>query len=574
MTNQPKRWQLRAVVFVLLLSFLLPALAVAATGDIDEQQRRAQAEADREEQRMRARQESEERRRRQQQPRVVLDEQPYERGDTTLPVETNSFHIDKIRLTGPDARHFAWLEPQIEPYEGRRIGLEGIALIAKRLTNSLVKRGYITTRVQIPAQNISGGEVRLEIVAGRIGRFVYSEQSAVVPWQNTFPTRPGAILNLRLLEQGLEQLKRLSSQDADMQIVPSEAVGYSDIVLTIRQGARQNISWSIDDTGTKATGMIQQSVTYSIDNLANASDLFHISFNKDLEHKGDQRGSRVNSIYYSIPWQKSTITISANRSHYLQTIVPSGFDPYQTTGNSNSLDIRVSQLLHRDHNSKTNLEYGIIKRHSRSYINDAEIIVQRKNTTASQLALTHRHYEQNGIWDFKLTQRQGRPWFNAQADVKGQDMPTSRYKMWLVDIQYQSAAFDKRGTSYRGAIHGQYTDDLVYASEYLGIGSRYTVRGFDGENTLSAERGWYWRNELVLPRPNAAMEIYWALDAGSVYGPATEYLSGRFLAGTALGIRGGRKLQYDLFIGRPLAAPKYYQQKSTVGFHLIYPYRY
>ncbi|ABI89334.1 hypothetical protein Bamb_3780 [Burkholderia ambifaria AMMD] len=31
------------------------------------------------------------------------------------------------------------------------------------------------------------------------------------------------------------------------------------------------------------------------------------------------------------------------------------------------------------------------------------------------------------------------------------------------------------------------------------IGSRYTVRGFDGETILAAARGLYWRNELQMP---------------------------------------------------------------------------
>ncbi len=30
----------------------------------------------------------------------------------------------------------------------------------------------------------------------------------------------------------------------------------------------------------------------------------------------------------------------------------------------------------------------------------------------------------------------------------------------------------------------------------LSIGGRYTVRGFDGELSLSGEKGWLWRNEL------------------------------------------------------------------------------
>ena len=31
----------------------------------------------------------------------------------------------------------------------------------------------------------------------------------------------------------------------------------------------------------------------------------------------------------------------------------------------------------------------------------------------------------------------------------------------------------------------------------VSIGGRYTVRGFDGEYTLTGESGWYWQNEIA-----------------------------------------------------------------------------
>lgn len=47
--------------------------------------------------------------------------------------------------------------------------------------------------------------------------------------------------------------------------------------------------------------------------------------------------------------------------------------------------------------------------------------------------------------------------------------------------------------------HGQYAGNTLYYIDDLTIGSRYTVRGFDGETMLAGARGFYWRNELQAP---------------------------------------------------------------------------
>ncbi|WP_196304116.1 POTRA domain-containing protein, partial [Ralstonia solanacearum] len=41
--------------------------------------------------------------------------------------------------------------------------------------------------------------------------------------------------NLRDLEQGLEQMKRVASQDVDMQIVPTDVPGVSDVVISVKR---------------------------------------------------------------------------------------------------------------------------------------------------------------------------------------------------------------------------------------------------------------------------------------------------------------------------------------------------
>lgn len=106
------------------------------------------------------------------------------------------------------------------------------------------------------------------------------------------------------------------------------------------------------------------------------------------------------------------------------------------------------------------------------------------------------------------------------------------------------------------------------------IGSRYTVRGFDGETMLAAEKGFYWRNELQWPVFQTGQTLYAGIDYGRVFGPNTAFLAGTQLAGAVIGIRGGVPakvvgVSYDLFAGTPIYKPEGFPTaRWTVGFQM------
>jgi len=109
-------------------------------------------------------------------------------------------------------------------------------------------------------------------------------------------------------------------------------------------------------------------------------------------------------------------------------------------------------------------------------------------------------------------------------------------------------------------VHGQFTNDTLNYIDDLTIGSRYTVRGFDGETMLAAEQGFYWRNEVQAPLGQTGQSVYAGLDYGRVWGPSTRYLAGTQLAGAVVGLRGALPFRlggvsYDLFVGTPVYKP-------------------
>lgn len=531
--------------------------------------------SDKEELNRRAKQEAQDRQMREQGKDVFLQqEQPARPEEADLPDEAIAFPIHTIRLTGEHMDKFSWAQELLEQYTNRKIGMEGINLIVKRLTNAFIDRGYVTTRALVPEQDLSTGTLQLLLVPGVIREIRFQDPQTWGNWYSAFPTRPDEILNLRDLEQGLEQMKRVPSQDVDMKIVPGDKPGESDVVITVKRDKPWRFVLSLDDSGTRSTGKLQASQTLSMDNLLGINDLFNISFNNDAEREGARLGTRGNSIYYSLPYGNSTFSITNSHYRYHQT-VENITQSFVSSGESDNLEFRLSQLLHRDQNSKTHLEFSVIKKKSKSFIEDAEIEGQRKDTTVAKLGISHRQFVGQMTADIQLALQKGVPWWGAQADPADQtpDTPTTRYTMWLLDIGLKMPVkLGKTEVHYSANLRAQYTEDLLYGLEYFSIGNRYTVRGFDGEQTLSAERGWYLQNELSIPLKKAGLEAYIGLDYGRVAGRGTAYLPGKILAGSVIGLRGGTPtVQHDVFVGWPLNKPDGFKTATpTFGFQTIY----
>jgi len=559
------------VTLVLSLAGINTGLAQPiAPSDQEESNRRFTQQ---EELRRRAQSEAEERRSREQSKDTFLQPTVAPMEEKTLPVEELSFSIHTLQLEGERIEHFSWLQDMLNQYKGQKIGKEGINLIVKRLTNQLIARGYTTTRIGIPQQDLSSGILKLTLIPGIIRDIRIVSPGSRANWYTAFPTRRGYILNLRDLEQGLEQLKRVPSQDADMKISPGDKPGESDVLITVKSNIPVRTTLSLDDSGAKATGKLQSSTSLSLDNILGINDLFYISYNKDAEQKDYLYGTHGNSYQYSLPYGYWTFTLSGSSYEYHQTVQGRN-QTFVSSGQSDNTEFRIQRLIRRDQQSKTSLQFAIIKKHTQNFIDDTEIGNPRKDVTAAEFGIIHRQYYDKTVVDVRLAHRWGVPWFHAQVENgnRGPDAQTTRYKLWTLDAAVTTPVqFGKIEGKYSLTFRGQYTKDLLYNADYFSIGNRYTVRGFDGEQTLSAENGWFVRNEWSAPI-DKEQEAYIGLDYGQVSGSATRWLVGTKLVGTAIGIRGSKgNLHYDIFTSWPIYKPRGYQSAShPFGFQLVY----
>ena len=471
---------------------------------------------------------------------------------------------------------FRFAQEYLEQYTGACIGKEGLNLIVKRLTALILSKGYSTTRLGIPAQDLSSGTLTLTLVPGVIHAIRFADPSLSGTWKNAFPTGPGQLLNLRDIEQGLEQMKRVPSQEVDMEIVPGTLPGESDVVITVKRVKPWKVTVSLDDSGAKGTGKLQTGVNAALDNALGANDLFNFGINTDADRKGEQRGTTGGNVYYAIPYGYWTFSVYASSYDYHQQIAGL-YQTFVSSGKSRSLEFTTQQLFYRDQYQKHSWQFKAGKRWSHSYVDDTELEVQRRNTTFAELAWVHTRYIGDAQLNLTLANRWGVSWFNGQPDLEPRlpDAPTYRYTLQTLDASLY-APFKLFGQSfnYIGALRAQATRSALFQSEQFSIGNRYTVRGFDGEQTLAAERGFYVRNELEMPLAQSRQALYVGLDAGRVFGPSAQYLLGDKMVGAAVGVRGGvASLRYDAFLSWALVKPDGLKTATpAAGFSVSYQY--
>lgn len=469
---------------------------------------------------------------------------------------------------------FIWLEQYLRKYAGKEYSLSGINQLVNDINRVLVRRGFATTRVVVPEQNIAQGTLLLVLEEGRIGKVTARAGAKKVYWKSAFPFREGDILNIRDIEQGIEQMKRLPNQEVKVKLIPSEQQGYTDISLEVKRGRNIYGSIAFDDSGLESTGKYQWFGNLAWDNLLNQQDTLRIGINLDGTHSGYEKGTREQDVFYSIPYGRSTFSVAYQQSKYHQQMKMEPIT-FQNAGKSDLTKFTWDYVLHRTGSMKNSMDVSIRKRNSHSYINDMEIPVQALHATAMEVGYAERLYLGQAMAYFRLGHRFGVDWLGAQQDYSYDGAPSTKYNMWLLDADFrQPFELGHRSAVFTTSFHGQWTmdDRPLYGVDRISMGNRYTVRGFSGKYTLMAGNGWFLRNEVANQLPRCNSQLYLGADVGSVYGDGSEEYQGHALVGCVLGLRGnwGKDIRYDTFVSKPLRKPAGFDtSKVTGGISLV-----
>ncbi len=462
---------------------------------------------------------------------------PIEAEEFCVPIA--SINVEGITLI-PDEK----VNATLTRYARDCMGPLGVDQLLQSLTDLYLENGFITSRAYIPEQDLSGGILTLVVVEGfveaiAIGHVVNGKPQDKVPEsriKRALGLKAGDPLELRNLEQGLDQLSQPASSQTSLDIQPGNQLGGSVLVLEINDEdfvrGDASLLLSAQDGATNP----RLSFSLAADNLLQFNDTWSISFS------GTESSNALNGrVAFAL--HRASFDISFGYSEQLSLISPTVELLEQTP----SFGIGYSFLFNRDAETKSRFSIQHSREKTFRYANGVEL-------TPSDVWLTRIGLERDIIGNGTFT---GLGAFVARGNVED----GNAYHILDLSVRH-FRGFEKGGQLYLSAT-GQMASAELPSAHRLFIGGTGQVRGFEagslsGESGLAVSAEYSWprlfqtKSEAKLTIDIANMSPYVFADAGAVRqknGPNASMLS---IGG---GMRGSiGPVRIDLGLALPIAA--------------------
>ena len=213
------------------------------------------------------------------------------------------------------------------------------------------------------------------IIEGELSNIALHNQSIQTSNRTRHIAFPGAIgkmLNIRHLEQGLDQINRLQRYQATMELLPGAMQGKTDLAITRSETKPWWMHANIDNSGQSSTGEEQASITIGFDDMLGLYESISASYKVDAEGNHEGLSSHSLSGNFSIPYGYWTLRFSASLYRYLTTLEGVS-QSFRSSGDSVSYSAAIDHVLHRDDKSKTQLSASLTTQENRNFIEEQYI---------------------------------------------------------------------------------------------------------------------------------------------------------------------------------------------------------
>ncbi|BAN51064.1 ShlB/FhaC/HecB family hemolysin secretion/activation protein [Metapseudomonas resinovorans] len=411
------------------------------------------------------------------------------------PADSACFPVRHIRLSGAGLMPPERQRELLAGFEGRCLGTGELNQLLKEITDFYLDRGHVTSRAYLPQQDLADGELEVIVIEGRLegldGSAIASDRELAM----VSPARIGEVLDLRELEQLVDQINRLPSRPAQLELVPGAEVGGSRVRLQGEPDKPWRAGLNRHNDGQRDTGEQQWGVNFDWDSPLGLADQLSLRGGGDLA-SDRWRHSANQGFSYSLPYGWWSLSYAYSQSYYRTRNDSSGF-AFVTDGESKSHQFQAERVLHRDAVSKTAASFGLSHLRTRNYMDNSLIGVSSHRLSEALLGFNHGRRIGAAFVNLDAGWHQGVGALDAQGagHPRGSE-PVARYDKYSLTLSFL-LPFQVRGEnlSFDSLAYGQRSEDVLFSPQRISLGGLSSVRGFK-DQSLSGDSGGYWRNQL------------------------------------------------------------------------------
>lgn len=485
------------------------------------------------------------------------------------------FDIDEIKIhdiTLISSKEIGALKNQ---YAKQCVSANSISSLMSQLTQLYFQKGYVTARVYLPAQDIKNSKTLiLNVDEGKVSQLTTTVKSKKsISIKTAAPFVKGKPLNLKDLEQALDQFNRVQSNHVTMQIQPGEHTGESMVIFDNEPSRRVHGYFSFDNKGQDSTGREQASLGLSVDNILGLNDVLSLSYSRSLPFETNRKDSEAYSAFYVVPFGYHTLSLSASRSAYDTTVI-TAFQTLHSSGDTEAYSMKLDSLLYRGRVSQLRSSIGLSTKENKAYLENVLLGVGSRKLTIADFGLNYSTQISNHYFNGYVNYQRGLKLLESLEDEDHLDKayPKAQFDKFLYGVTYFKP-FDlfNQKLMFSSSFNGQEALSTLYGSEQYLIGSLYTVRGFT-QQTISGDRGFSIKNDLSLNKVHdlgngvLSAKYYLGADYGKVSNKKGSALVGE-LSSASLGANFNfRNVSLDLLVTQPISKPRFLKDKDADFF--------
>ena len=189
---------------------------------------------------------------------------------------TASILVNTLRVTGASAYSETELVAVARFTPGSELTLADLQAMATRITEHYRSHGYFVARAYLPAQDVTGKVVTIEVSEGAYGKVVLRNTSRLsdpVATGLLDGLESGDAITIKPLEHRLLLLSDVPGVHVTSSLVPGEAAGTSDLIVDVAPGRLVTGSIDADNAGNPYTGEERIGATVNLNNPFGRGDV-------------------------------------------------------------------------------------------------------------------------------------------------------------------------------------------------------------------------------------------------------------------------------------------------------------
>jgi hemolysin activation/secretion protein len=398
------------------------------------------------------------------------------------------FDIQRFIVQGNTLLPEAEVRRLVSPFEGTARDFGDIQRALEALQEAYLGRGYAAVRVLVPEQELSSGQVRIQVIEATLAE-VRVEGNRFFSTDNirrSLPAlREGQSPNTPEMSQNVVLVNENPAKQLSIGLEAAKDPGKVDAVVNVSDYDPSRWSLSLDNTGTSSTGYYRTGVGYQNANVGNRDHVLNMQYITSADHIGDVS---IFGAGYRVPLyaRQGYFDVFGGYSDVNSGTVQNLFT---VSGKGTVLGARYTQVLPKFDAYEQRLAFGLDYRALQNNVsllgtsNSLLPDITVRPASVSYIGRLSQVGRDASVYATYVTNLSGSG--DASQDAFSAQRPQAR-------AHYEIARY---GASYSDALPGdflvrasynaQYTRDRLVPAEQFGMGGVESVRGYFERETAS-----------------------------------------------------------------------------------------